>query len=95
MTSTAPRQKHTIYGKPMVCCARQKIVNMDHRSGMIEADVDQPWIINRACLTCGKHWYGQAGQVRVFTKAEWSVHLDDQLAEAQAAVKARRDEAMA
>ena len=39
-------------------CKRPDVANMDHVIGYRPAA--RP-IVNRMCLTCGTHWYGDAG----------------------------------
>lgn len=49
------------------CCARPSIARMDHLRGM-----DGDPMVNRACLHCGRHWYGNDGtNVVEFTRAAW------------------------
>lgn len=63
------------------CCAKPKIINMDHR---LWADEDGKlfiWkhgkfshpiqMIDRICTRCGAHLYGQEGTAQMFTKDEW------------------------
>ena len=40
------------------CCSNPSIASMDHRLGITNGSV-RP-IINRMCLNCGEHWYGDA-----------------------------------
>ncbi len=51
------------------CCAHPSIANMDHARGLFA----QPErIVNRMCLRCGQHWYGNDGVAVVeFTRAAW------------------------
>lgn len=39
-------------------CRRRDIAVMDHRIGLTNGTA-RP-IVNRMCLTCGAHWYGDA-----------------------------------
>ena len=49
------------------CCAHPSVTNMDHRRGM-----DGDPMVNRMCLRCGQHWYGNDGvSVVEFTRAAW------------------------
>lgn len=38
-------------------CKRPSVANMDHVKG---CTVEPRPIVNRMCLTCGTHWYGDA-----------------------------------
>lgn len=40
------------------CCARQSVSVMDHIAGQRE---DTRLIVNRMCVRCGTHWYGNDG----------------------------------
>lgn len=45
------------------------IANMDHFAGF---GSDLRPMVNRMCMKCGQHWYGDAGVAVVeFTKAAW------------------------
>jgi hypothetical protein len=45
------------------CCGAPSVINMDSRSRQI---------VNRMCLHCGAHWYGEDGSnVVEFTRAAW------------------------
>lgn len=51
------------------CCTHPSVAVMDHDIGWRE---DQREIVNRTCLHCGKHWYGNDGtNVVEFTRAAW------------------------
>lgn len=39
-------------------CRRPAIANMDHTVG--SGNLDCTPMVNRMCLTCGTHWYGEA-----------------------------------
>lgn len=41
-------------------CRRPAIANMDHKVG--SSSIDCSPMVNRMCLTCGTHWYGDSGQ---------------------------------
>lgn len=41
-------------------CKRPAIANMDHKLG--SSSLDCTPMVNRMCLTCGTHWYGDAEQ---------------------------------
>lgn len=43
-------------------CKRPDVANLDHRLG---GRHDSRPMVNRVCLTCERHWYGDAG-VAVF-----------------------------
>lgn len=67
----------------MKCCKRPATVNQDHRKGF---GPDEPMITSRMCLNCGKHWYGEVGKEREYSKREWDVWInsafDDSLPQA-------------
>lgn len=54
---------------PDPCCHRPSIANMDHvKRGGVEA---MP-MVNRICLNCYSHWYGNDGVAVVqFTRKSW------------------------
>lgn len=33
-------------------------------------------VVNAVCLSCYTHWYGQAHNVRKFSRKEWDAHLE-------------------
>ena len=51
-------------------CKRPSVACVDHKKQDLETLVLTP-MINRMCLTCGKHWYGPEGQVKEYTRKEW------------------------
>lgn len=40
------------------CCAKNNVVSMDHMAGDIGT---QHPVVNRMCVNCGAHWYGDDG----------------------------------
>lgn len=61
------------------CCQRPALMNMDHNKG--DALDPQP-TVNRMCQRCGTHWYGPAGSVTEYTRAEWDrwINADSEIA---------------
>lgn len=45
------------YITPGHACRRPSVANMDHVAGF---NPDERPMVNRYCLTCGTHWYGDA-----------------------------------
>jgi len=52
----------------VTCCKAPNIANSDHKEGLYPHAYT---MINRACLRCGQHWYGEEGSVREFTRTVW------------------------
>lgn len=50
-------------------CSKPRVVRMDFESHGAEH-------VNRQCLSCGAHWYGPAGEVQQYTRAEWDRVLE-------------------
>lgn len=51
------------------CCANPSVATMDHRKW---SDRESKLMVNRVCLRCYTHWYGEDGaNVVEFTRAAW------------------------
>lgn len=54
------------------CCKRPAVATMDHFRGNGEP------MVNRMCLHCGQHWYGNAGTAVVeFTRSAWDRWMNE------------------
>jgi hypothetical protein len=72
-------EKAEVYGRVMdrACerqihaheCKRPNIAIMDYQKGQRESDLVP--MVNRMCLTCGRHWFGPESDVKLYTRAEW------------------------
>ena len=60
-------------------CKRSNVTNMDHKKQDVETLAITP-MVNRMCLTCGKHWYGEEGAVKEYTRAEWDSWINSAFA---------------
>jgi hypothetical protein len=49
----------------MNCCPNPNIKTMTDRA-----------IINRMCLTCGVHWYGQPDDLMRYSRKEWDAWMN-------------------
>lgn len=58
------------------CCAKPSIHTMDYKWPMF-AKLDEPVVtkINRVCVHCYAHWFGEEGSVKQYTRAEWDALL--------------------
>lgn len=63
-------------------CAHKGIANMDHVLGY---EPNLRPMVNRMCMKCGQHWYGNAGVAVVeFTRAAWDRWIAGALDEVKA-----------
>lgn len=68
---------HPTYATPK-CCARPGVATMDHVKGY---HGDTKEMVSRVCLKCGTHWYGEAGNVREYSRREWDAWINSALEE--------------
>lgn len=59
------------------CCSRPSIATMDHLKGW---PPDTRPVVNRVCIQCWRHWYGEPGAVQAYTRSEWDAMMGEALA---------------
>ena len=53
-------------------CKRQCIANLDHVKLNMDGRSATPTpMVNKVCVTCRQHWYGEVGSVKEYTGKEW------------------------
>ena len=50
---------------------------MDHQRGAFGFDGPVRQVVNRVCLKCGSHWYGEECQVKQYTRKEWDAMMNE------------------
>lgn len=60
---------------PEPCCPKPALVCMDHVL-MSPFDNSRRGRVNRVCLSCWRHWYGDPEAVWTFTNEEWDARLE-------------------
>ena len=69
--------------KTNCACKRPNVANLDHSRGY---GAESHQMVNRICLTCGTHWYGNAGvAVFVMPRAVWDGWMETAFAQEQVA----------
>ena len=61
------------------CCRHPDVARIDYEKYDLETRTTSPRI-NRVCLHCLTHWFGEPGAVKQYTGKEWDAWL---IAEAQ------------
>jgi hypothetical protein len=59
------------------CCNKQSIANLDHLKASPSNWHNSTPIVNRVCLHCYSHWYGEAENIKQYSKKEWDKYINE------------------
>lgn len=59
------------------CCSKQEISTLhDEKSELIDGRYQQTPCVNKCCLKCFTHWYGEPDKIRKYTSKEWDTVIN-------------------